>query len=434
MNSVDTLTLLPQLIHWRRDFHQHPEQGFLEMRTASIVAAELARLGYRLRIGRDVMDESAVMGKPDPQTTAAHAQWARANGAHPDYIDALEDGYTAIVADWTDGNPGPTTVFRVDMDALPIHESEDPAHHPAQHGYASRRPGNMHACGHDGHTAIGLGLATLIAAQRGQWRGTLRLIFQPAEEGVRGAKSIVAKGIVDDADHFIAIHLGTGVPDKHFVAASHGFLATSKLDVQFHGTAAHAGAAPQDGRNALLAAATATLNLHAIARHSDGASRINVGELHAGSGRNIIANHALLKIETRGATADINHYIRTQAQNIITGAAHMYGVSHDTTLVGEAIHAEPSAELAARLAALARHSPHFTTVSERIDSTLGSEDASYFMQRVQERGGQATYCIIGTTLAAGHHHERFDIEETSLAAGVDILYRAAQALNGQTRA
>ena len=147
-----------------------------------------------------------------------------------------------------------------------------------------------------------------------------------------------------------------------------------------------------------------------------------------------IANHALLKIETRGATADINHYIRTQAQNIIAGAAHMYGVSHDTTLVGEAIHAEPSAELAARLAALARHSPHFTTVSERIDSTLGSEDASYFMQRVQERGGQATYCIIGTTLAAGHHHERFDIEETSLAAGVDILYRAAQALNGQTRA
>ena len=159
-------TLKQQLIAWRRDFHRHPEQGFLEMRTASIVADELARLGYRLRMGREVMDSRAIMGKPDAQTTAAHAAWARANGAVATYLDALQDGYTAVVADWDSGKPGPTTALRVDMDALPIHESDAAEHRPQALGFRSQNPGSMHACGHDGHSAIGLAVATLIAENR----------------------------------------------------------------------------------------------------------------------------------------------------------------------------------------------------------------------------------------------------------------------------
>lgn len=430
MNNIDVDRLLSQLIAWRRDFHRHPEQGFLEMRTATLVARELQRLGFRVRIGREVMSENDVMGKPDAATTAAHAQWALAHGADPDFFDAVKDGYTAVVGEWQTGKAGAVSVFRVDMDALPVQESDSPEHFPQQQGFASIHAGNMHACGHDGHTAIGLGLATLIAEQAQHLCGTLRLIFQCAEEGVRGARSMVEKGLVDDTDYFIAVHLGTGVAARQFVAAAHGLLATTKLDVTLHGTAAHAGAAPQEGRNALLAAASAALNLHAISRHSGGASRINVGELHAGSGRNIIANRAVLKIETRGSDAHVNDYMREQALQVIAGAAQMYGVAYCAEVVGEAVHATPSEPLASKLAALAWQSPYFDDVLARDDSSLGSEDAAYFMQRVQARGGEATYCVVGTTLAAGHHHERFDIEETSLAAAVDILFRAARSLNG----
>ena len=180
--------LKQQLIAWRRDFHRYPEQGFLEIRTASRIAAELARLGYRLRLGREVMSEAAIMSKPDAATTAAHAAWARAYGAEPAWFDALKDGYTAVVADWDSGKPGPTTVLRVDMDALPIDESDAPDHLPQRRGFRSENPGSMHACGHDGHSAIGLAVATLIAANRAALCGTIRLIFQPAEEGVRGGK------------------------------------------------------------------------------------------------------------------------------------------------------------------------------------------------------------------------------------------------------
>ena len=425
-----TPDLHQRLIHWRRDFHQHPEQGFLEMRTASRVAAELAQLGFALRIGRDVMDSAAMMGKPDAARTQAHAQWAREHGADGHYLPQLEDGYTAIVADWHSPRPGPVTVFRVDMDALPISESDAPDHLPAQLGFRSLNPGSMHACAHDGHTAIGLGLATLIAQHQDALCGTLRLIFQPAEEGVRGGKAMMAAGVVDDADYFIAVHLGVGVALRHFVAAARGFLASSKLDVNFHGVAAHAGGAPHEGKNALLAAASAALNIHAIARHGDGASRVNVGELHAGSGRNIVADVATLKIETRGATAAVNDYMEAQVRHIIAGAAQMYDLEYSITLAGQAIACQPSPDLAEKLAALARQSPYFDHVLNEDAGALGSEDATWLMQRVQDNGGEATYCLVGTTLAAGHHHPRFDIDESALAAGVDVLMRAALHLNG----
>lgn len=420
--------LQAKLIAWRRDFHQYPEQGFLEMRTASIVADALSRLGFALRLGRDVMDERAIMGKPDAAATAAHAEWALANGALPPWMPYFRDGFTGIVADWHSGKPGPVTVFRVDMDALPIEESDDAAHYPKQQGFRSKAPGSMHACGHDGHTAIGLGLAHLIAANAEKWRGTLRLIFQPAEEGVRGAKSMM--DAVNDADYFIAVHLGTGVAHRHFVAASQGFLATSKLDIRFAGKAAHAGMAPQEGRNALLAAASAALHIHGISRHTEGASRVNVGELHGGSGRNIIAGHASMKVETRGSNRAVNDYVRAQVEAIVAGAAMMYGVSVDIEAVGGAVDGKSDLELARMLAQAAEQSPWLDSVILEDAGALGSEDATYLMARVQERGGLATYCVVGTELAAGHHHERFDIREESLFAGVDVLYRSALHLNG----
>ncbi len=157
-----------------------------------------------------------------------------------------------------------------------------------------------------------------------QLNGVIKLIFQPAEEGTRGARAMVAAGVVDDVDYFTAIHIGTGVPAGTVVCGGDNFMATTKFDVQFSGVAAHAGGKPEDGRNALLAAAQAALGLHAIPPHSAGASRVNVGVMQAGTGRNVVPSSALLKVETRGESEAINQYVFERAQHVVAGAAAMY--------------------------------------------------------------------------------------------------------------
>ena len=118
----------------------------------------------------------------------------------------------------------------------------------------------MHACGHDGHTAIGLGVATVLAEMKDQLRGTIKLFFQPAEEGVRGARAMVEAGVCDDVDFLLGAHLGFQAREVGtIITGGAGFLATSKMDAIFTGVPSHAGAAPEAGRNALLASATAAL-------------------------------------------------------------------------------------------------------------------------------------------------------------------------------
>lgn len=418
-----------QLIKWRRDFHKHPELGFLEMRTGSIVAGILANLGFDLAMGRDVMSAEHVMGKPKDTETKRHYEWAKGNGANLKFLDYFAEGLTGIVATMTFDQPGPTIAFRVDMDALPIHESEDRDHLPNQKGFRSIKNHTMHACGHDAHTTIGLGLATLIAENKDSLAGTIKLIFQPAEEGTRGAYSMMKAGVVDDVDYFIATHIGTGIPHKQFLAAKNGYLATSKINVTFSGVSAHAGGQPNKGKNALLAAAAATLNLYAISRHASGASRINVGQLHAGSGRNIIADHAELVMETRGETTEINEYMLERAKEVIEGAAKMYGVDYDIDIVGQAMSSTCSPQLAQMLHEVAKASPYIEKSTLKSDAPAGSEDATYFMNRVQQLGGQATYCVVGTDLAAGHHHPKFDINEESLLGAVHVLFSSILKIN-----
>lgn len=422
------MSLHTQLINWRRDFHQHPELGFLEMRTATKVADELDKLGYDIKIGREVMNPDFTMGKPTQEETAAHYDWAKENGAVLEYLDKVADGYTGIAATLDTGIDGPTVVFRVDMDALPIYESEESSHFPLQEGFRSIN-NDMHACGHDVHTSIGLGLATLLMENKAELKGTIKILFQPAEEGTRGARSMVEAGVVDDADFFIASHIGTGVPFNHFLASNNGFLATTKLDVSFKGVSSHAGGQPEEGKNAMLAAANAVINLNAIPRHSGGATRINVGELHAGSGRNVIADSASLKIETRGTTSELNDYMKQYAESIIKGAAQMFQVDYTIETVGEGKSAKGSTELARVLAEAADSENLVTELEENKPS--GSEDATFFINRVQEQGGQASYCIFGTELAAGHHNEKFDVNEDSMISAVQTLFKSAVRLTNK---
>lgn len=409
------------MVCWRRDFHKYAESGWFEFRTASIVAEELDQLGYQLQLGQHVFDAHERMGLPTKAQLLEQLERAKQQGAISRWLPYFAEGFTGIVATLDSGRPGPTLGFRFDMDALDLDETDDLKHRPNHDAFASVNPHMMHACGHDGHTAIGLGLAHLLKQLQSHWSGRVKIIFQPAEEGTRGAKSMANAGVVDDIDYFTAIHLGTGVPPQTLVCGCNAFMATSKLDITFHGCAAHAGGKPEEGRNALLAAAQATLALHAINRHSEGASRVNVGVLQAGTGRNVIAPHAYLKLETRGQTNSINDYLKTQAEQIIQGIATMYGVESSIEQVGAAQSSQCSPQWIAFIHKQAQQTGCFKHIENQTDQSAGSEDATYFMQRVKENGGLASYAIFGTQLSAGHHNEYFDFDESVMTSALQTL-------------
>lgn len=412
--------LFPTLLSWRRDFHKYAESGWVEFRTASIVADRLSGWGYEVKAGPEVIHPEGRMGVPDESFLAQQEQRAREQGAIAKWLPHFSGGFTGVVGILDTGRPGPTVAFRVDMDALDLQESDAPDHIPAAEGFASVNPVMMHACGHDAHTTIGLGLAYVLSQLKDELRGKIKLIFQPAEEGVRGAKSMVDAGVVDDVDRFFACHIGIGVPLGEVACGTSGYLATTKVDVTYTGVASHAGGHPEDGKNALLAAASAVLNLHSIARHSGGNSRVNVGVLHAGSGRNIIPHHAFFKLETRGETSEVNEYTLARAMEIIEGAAAMYGVESNVRIVGKANQCAPSPELLPFIRSQAEKVAEVVSVVDQFQ-TSGSEDATYMMERVQAKGGLASYLAFGTTLAAGHHNERFYIDEKVLSIAVKTL-------------
>ena len=324
--------------------------------------------------------------------------------------------------------PGPVVALRVDMDANDLSEATEEKHRPFKDGFSSVNKGAMHACGHDGHTAVGLAVAEVLAGLKDELAGTIKLIFQPAEEGVRGAKAMMCKGVVDDVKYIVGMHLGVNLKKLGQVACrTEGFLATTKVDAAFTGTPAHAGAAPETGKNAILAACTATLNLHAISRHSQGASRINVGVIQGGSGRNVIPANSVIKVETRGATSDINEYVYAEAVRIIEAAAAMQGCKVSMQLMGGAAGCENDPELVERIRKVAERQKLLPEIMQA-GNIGGSEDCTYFMEKVQKNGGQAAFVMVGTELAAGHHDSFFDFNEAALVPAIALMSGAAAEL------
>lgn len=282
----------------------------------------------------------------------------------------------------------------------------------------------MHACGHDGHTAIGLGLAHVLKQYAAQLNGVIKLIFQPAEEGTRGARAMVAAGVVDDVDYFTAIHIGTGVPAGTVVCGGDNFMATTKFDVQFSGVAAHAGGKPEDGRNALLAAAQAALW---PARHPAAQRRRLAGQRRDDAGRyrrNVVPSSALLKVETRGESEAINQYVFERAQHVVVGAAAMYEARYELRMMGAATASAPSPAWVDYLREQAARCRRATGGgSHRRPGGLGRRHPDDGL--VQARGGLASYMIFGTELSAGHHNEKFDFDESVMAVAVETLARVA---------
>ena len=410
--------LKDEMVERRRDLHRHPETGWTEFRTASMIIGELKKLGYDVKFGAEVIDEKSMMGVPSEAELADYMQRAISEGADPELVKQMAGGKTGIVATLKIDKPGKTVAFRFDMDCNDVEEERCDEHRPAKEGFASEHKKAMHACGHDGHVTIGLSAAKLLAANKARLAGTVKLIFQPAEEGVRGAFAMMNAGVVDDVDYLFGGHIGfKATADNCLVTMTDGFLATTKLDAEFTGVSAHAGAAPEQGKNALLAAAQAAISLNTIPRHSKGSSRINVGVLNAGTGRNVVPDIAAIKLETRGATTEIDEYMVTEAKRILNACAAMYDVKVKITMAGAAPACFADKELGHEVAELIEEKCHYDEVVEYVDMG-GSEDCGYFMERVQQHGGRALYMMYGTKIAAGHHNSHFDFNE-------DCLWKAA---------
>ena len=414
-------SITPYLIKKRRELHEHPEVGWTEYVTTYKLAEELQALDFNITVGKDTMVSSARMGVPCEQDLEKNEERAKEMGVPADFIEKMAGGHTGVIAQLQTGRPGKHVAMRFDIDALPIQESQDAHHAPTQQHFSSKRDAIMHACGHDGHAVIGLGIARFLQQFKHELNGQFTLIFQPAEEGGRGAKSIVERGWLDQVDYFLSGHIGVhSLPVGSIAATTTKFLASSKYNIIFKGKSAHAGLEPNTGKNALLAAASASLHLTGITRHADGATRINIGKLEAGSGRNIVADIARMEIETRGETTALNEYMTEEALRIIKASAALYDVKVTIEFVGAALNATCNEEFISIVEKAAKHSASISNVLTALP--LGaSEDVTYMIDRVQKQGGKATFMIFASPLPAGHHHPSFDYDEAVIPTAVEIL-------------
>ena len=373
-----------ELADWRHDFHMHPELGLEETRTAGIVAQKLRSWGI------EVTEHVGVTG-----------------------VVGVING---------DLGPGRSIGLRCDMDALPITEC-------SSQSWKSTVKGKMHACGHDGHLAVGLGVAQWIKDHADQLCGKIKLVFQPAEEGTRGARPMAESGILDDVDFIVCTHIGSSVPLHQVAVCTHGYLATTKLDIYFEGVPAHAGANPEKGRSALMAACSAAMMLVGIPRSGEGDTRIAVGRLTAGEGRNVVPVHARLQIETRGSTADVNRYMVDCVKRITAGTALAYDVKSRIEKVGEASELITDQAVTDDLASIARAAPSIEAV-ELWDDIRGSDDCTILINRVRAHGGKSGYFLFGCN-QNGHHRSDFAIQdEESLPAAFELFTGFLKLKNG----
>lgn len=440
-DSLDVAALARRLVIWRRRFHARPEPGWCEFWTCAELARELTALGWTVRVGEELGDGSGRMGLPSREALRdARRRAGERLGDLPGADSAIlrrMGACTGLVADIAPvGAPSgapPAVALRCDMDALPVPESADAGHRPAREGFASRTPGVSHACGHDGHMAILLGAAALVAAdaRAGRLRAPARLLCQPAEEGVRGAAYLIPH--VAGVPVLLCGHIGLGAPADTLICGVSGGLATTKFDVEFVGREAHA-AHPEAGRDALLGAARAVLGLHALTAGAPASARVSVGTCRAGVTRNVIAGRALLECETRGCPDEVDAALMAGARAVVARAAAEYGLETRLTVRGHTGCLDSDASLAREVAALAAGMeadlPRFATIVPE-GAMPASEDAAALMREVRAHGGRAVYMLFGSRLAGGHHTATFDFEEDLLVEAALVLARAVRVLGAR---
>lgn len=403
------------LIALRRKIHQHAEPGFLEYHTAALVINTLLQLEIPHRKGGQAM--APIEFSPTPDEQDHWAGLAVSGGVDKQLVSDFRKHGTAVIAEIKGNRPGPVWGLRVDMDALPIIEERSSDHYPAKIGFDSKTT-YMHACAHDSHTAIGLGLASRLADR--DFPGEVRILFQPAEEGVRGALPMIRAGAVDGIERMLAVHLGVDLPTGTVVGGAEDALATTKFTANFTGEAAHAAAAPEKGRNALAAAAHATLGILGMPRFASADTRVNVGTFHAEGSANIIPAAATITYETRASANEALDELDRRAEAIVAGAAAMHDVEVSTHVYGASSNSVPDEDRIKELATVAAGIPSVSRFISRA-SMPGSDDAHLMIREVQKNGGTGTYIMVGAANPAPHHNPRFDIDEEAMSIALDLL-------------
>lgn len=386
----DIRSLHPQIVEWRRLIHQKPELAFEEQLTSELVSRMLTEWGIEHQTGIAKTGVVAIIKGNKP--TASHQQRVLA--------------------------------IRADMDALPIQELNEVA-------YCSQHQGIMHACGHDGHTAIALGTAKYLQSIRDNLAGTVKIIFQPAEEGPGGAKPMIEAGVLKnpDVDAIIGLHLWNNLP-LGTVGVRPGALmaAVESFRCTILGKGGH-GAMPHQTVDSVVVASQVVNALQTIVARNVSpieSAVVTVGELHAGTKGNIIADSARMSGTVRYFNPDFKGFIQQRIEQIIAGICEMHGAKYDLDYWGlypPTINNNEMAELVRSIAEQVVETP-LGVVPEC--QTMGGEDMSYFLQQVP-----GCYFFLGSAnpqkdLAYPHHHPRFDFDETALAMGVEIFVRCVE--------
>lgn len=387
MNSLlnDAQALLEYTRALRRDFHMHPEMGFKEVRTAGIVARELSQLGLEVTTGV---------------------------------------AETGVVAMLEGAQPGPVALLRFDMDALPIHEETGAV-------YASQEPGVMHACGHDGHTAVGLTVARLLHARREEMRGSVKLVFQPAEEGAGGAERMVAEGVMENpkVDYTLAMHLWNERPVGWIGLSDGPLMAGADLfTILIEGKGGH-GALPHGAIDPVVASAQMIMALQTIVSRNVSpleSAVVTVGRVKAGDAFNVIPQTAELGGTIRWFDPNIREKIVTRMEEIVqsVAAAMNCKASLSVKVMTPSLINDPTVTAVVRQA-----------VAETLDGAevvenyrvMGSEDMAYMIQKAP-----GSFVLVGSAseekgLTYGHHHPRFDFDEDAMPPAAALV--AAAALN-----
>ena len=362
----------------RRDLHMHPEIAFEEHRTMGVVADRLRELGLEPRTGV---------------------------------------GGTGVVAVLDTGKPGPTVLARADMDALPVPEEKDVE-------YRSTTPEKMHACGHDGHTAILLSVAELLVERKDELAGKVVFVFQPAEEIVRGAKAMLDDGALDGiaVDHVIGLHLSSNDPlGTVSVRSGPAMAATDTFRLLVKGKGGHA-AYPHDTIDPVVTAAAVVTALQTlVSRETEPADQsvVSVTSFHAGTAYNIIPEVVELKGTLRTFDDDTRARLRGRVIELAKGVAEAYRAELTSEWfegTPAVVNDEASVERLKRVAG--RIVGEENVLEQR--PIMGGDDMALWLQ--QARG---VYFFVGTRSgdATGypHHNPRFDIDERGLEVGVSVL-------------
>lgn len=383
MNNMSLLqvavSLEQEIVVHRRHLHQYPELGFQEFLTSAYVADYLEQLGLQVQRG--------VAG-------------------------------TGVVALLETGQPGPCIAVRADMDALPLREQTGLP-------FASRHEGAMHACGHDGHMAMALGAARMLTGLRRELAGTVKFIFQPAEEMLGGARHMIDAGVLESprVDGIIGLHLWPDLPTGQFGVKAGTIMASmDHVDIMVHGRAGH-GAAPHQGVDAIIAAAQVLSALQVlISRESDPADAVvlSMGSIHGGSIPNIIAD----QVEIRGTVRAVNAATRERMRTRVTELAQAVAAGMNARAEVRYEFGYPPTVNDVKWVRYAEEALYGLYGEEAIHplahSQMTSEDMAYYMEHVP-----GVFLLVGTGGEGKGkfplHHPELEIDEKALHYGAAYL-------------